>query len=111
MNFSLTSRRDDLISIGYILLFLLNNLQLPLLPLELVKPKEYHRNTLEVLNNVKSYKETQSMAAMLRSMPIFNKSDKESFNVTKIKNEIFEKLNSLIGLIEGLEFETQPNYA
>ena len=93
MNFSLTSRRDDLISIGYILLFLLNNLQLPLLPLEFVKPKDYHRNTLEVLNNVKSYKETQSMATMLRSMPIFNKSDKESFKTTKIKNEIFEKLN------------------
>ena len=36
MNFSLTSRRDDLISIGYILMFLLNNLQMPLMPVDMI---------------------------------------------------------------------------
>jgi hypothetical protein len=36
MDFSLTSRRDDLISLAYILMFLINNLQMPLMPIDMV---------------------------------------------------------------------------
>ena len=73
LDFKRTTRRDDLISLSYLLLFLLNNCEFPCLPSEFYKSKK-HEQVFEKFNMMKKFKKETPLAQMIKNLrPIAHK--------------------------------------
>lgn len=73
LEFKRTTRRDDLISISYLLLFLLNNCEFPCLPNEFYKSRK-HEQVFEKFNMMKKFKKETPLSQMIKNLrPITHK--------------------------------------
>ena len=68
MNFHRTSRRDDMISLTYLLIFLLNSFEFPLFPEEFYTYNEANVDMFQYLQKMKAYKQKVNLKEMLRCM-------------------------------------------
>ena len=68
-------------------MFLLNNMQMPMMPNEMINIQKQGKSTFDVLNKVKIFKETNSMIDMLRSIAMF-----QNCHADKIKSQTLAKL-------------------
>jgi len=115
MQFKKTSRKDDLISLSYLIMFLLNSFELPGFPEEFY---EYDQHTgedlFEYLQKMKQYKQTMDPKSMLKKLAGFFPGKEftptQKDNIKLAERKIKEYLYKFVSRVNGLKFEEEPNY-
>jgi hypothetical protein len=69
LEFKRTTRRDDLISLTYLMLFLLNNCEFPCLPPEFYKSKK-NESIFEKFNMMKKFKMKTPISKMIKNLKL-----------------------------------------
>lgn len=103
LNFHATSRKDDLYSVMYLLIFLLNDNELPELQKFLDAKNVDPADQANLYRGIKQYKELYTLSNMLNRTK-FDQNNKE--NDTIIRG----KVQKLVSYVEGLKFEDRPDY-
>lgn len=117
LNFKVTSRKDDMISLTYLLMFLLNDNEMPLQPDSKVMKKQHQ--LIKRYKLMIQYKTKVSLATMVNAIQFFPKI--QPANVSHVKTHEISEIEELQNLfrdsiiqfvqtVEILNFTEKPNY-